>query len=312
MVDMDERRIARERAQNLWASTTRKVPALSRATRLDVAPDVGSDRIGGLAQAQEEVLTYACAMTSPEVYGHWGTFPPSGMLLIGQGGVGKRLLAAALATRAETPFLRVRVPQLVLDVVHSEGKAGELLAAWSHVLQEMPPITVFFEELEFSQAQELGARRPDLPIGPIMDFLLDFTDRATAVDTTLVVGSTSHPDTLRPAFFLPGRFERVVEVSPSYPDDFVEALEIHARAAEKRAGRTLFESVDWPKVVASYRDPATGDWIRLMHAVLRRKARGEAAGDDGGLVTTQDLMDEVDRHRRARKRLPAHGAGSYV
>ena len=309
---MDELRIQRERTHNLWERTVRKIPPLERASDLQADPQVGSDRIGGLAQAQEEVLTYACARTSPEVYEHWGTFPPSGMLLIGPRGNGKKLLAEALATRARTGFLRIKVPRLALEIVHSGGKVGELLEAWSTALEEMPPLTVFFEELEFSQAQEIGARRGDLPIGPIMDFLQEFVDRAIARESTLAVGSTAHPDTLRPAFVSPGRFERVVEVNPIYPDDVAAALSIHARDAEKRAGRPLFEGVDWVQVVQQYREPSTGDWIRLMHGVLRRKARCEAAHEEVGPVRNDDLLAEVERFRRARGRLPADGSGMYV
>ena len=136
----------------------------------------------------------------------------------------------------------MKVPQLVLQVVHgAAGKVGELVSAWSQTLAEMPPTTVFFQELEFSQAQEIGARRHDLPVGPIMDFLLDVVDRTISVESTLVAGSTGHPDTLRPAFLSAHRFERIVEVSPVFPDDVAAALAIHAQDAEKRAGRQLFE-----------------------------------------------------------------------
>jgi SpoVK/Ycf46/Vps4 family AAA+-type ATPase len=309
---MDEIRVRRERTQNLWDRAVRKIAPLERSSEMTAVPEVGSDRIGGLAVAQEEVLTYACAMTSPEVYAHWGTFPPSGLLLIGTRGAGKKLLAEALATRAQTAFLRIRVPRLAIEIMHHGGKVGELLEHWESAIAEMPPLTVFFEELEFSQAQELGARRPDLPVGPIMDFLLEFVDRAIQFDNTLVVASTSHPDTLRPAFLAPGRFERVVEVSPIYPDDIVAALGIHARDAEKRAGRALFEDVDWDQVVRQLREAMTGDWLRLMHGVLRRKARCEAAAEDVAPVSTADLLAEVERFRRAADRLPRDGSGNYV
>lgn len=309
---MEDPRIQQERAQNLWASMIRKFPPMAKATRLEADPQVGTDRIGGLAQAQEELLTYACAMTDPDVYARWGTLPPSGVLLIGPPGSGKRLLTRALATRAKTAYLSVDIPQLVLEIVHRGGKVGELLEAWSQLLVDFPPVTVSFEELEFSQAQEIGARRPDLPIGPIMDFLLDFVDRSVGIEQTLVVASTMHPDSLRPAFFMPGRFERVVEVTPVYPDDQVDALCIHARDAEKRAGRTLFEDVDWLDVVRRFRDPSIGDWIRLMHGALRRKARCESAGDPVGPVRTEDLVAEVERFRRASQRLPRSVSGTYV
>ena len=300
------------RAQNLWASATRKHSALDKATELDAQPNVDTYMIGGLSEAQEEVLTYACAITSPEVYVRWGTHPPSGLLLLGRQGVGKALLARALATRAKTPFLRVRVPQLVLDIVHSGTKAADLIQTWTDVLNDMPNISVYFDELEFSQAQEIGVRRTDLPIGPIMDFMLDFVDRAIAAEQVLVVGATSYPDTLRPAFFSGGRFERVVEVNPRYPEDIIKALELHAAEAEKRAGRSLFADVDWSQVVRRFRGPTTGEWIQLMHGVLRRKARSESAFESVKPIVTNDLLDEVDRFRKANNRLPQTRGGNYI
>ncbi len=307
-----DRHIQVERAQNLWSSFERKFEPVARGTSLHASPDLGLEEIGGLAGPKEEVLTYACASTNPEVYSQWGTFPPSGLLLIGESGVGKTLLARALATRTETAFLHVNVPRLVLEIVHGGGKVGELVAAWSQTHAEMPPLTVLFDELEFSQAQELGARRPDLPVGPVMDFLLDIVDRTIDASDCLVVGATSHPDTLRQAFLAPGRFERVVEVSPVFPDDIIEALQIHASSAEKRAGRTLFDPIDWTAVVGEFRISSTGEWIRIMHAVLRRKARGDATGETVTPVTTQDLIEEVERYRKALTRLAVPGGGTYV
>ena len=312
MPRMDERAVRRERTQNLWASFARKFPPLAKAIRLDPEPEAGFERIGGLAGPKEEVETYACGATHPEVYAHWGTFAPSALLLIGQRGVGKHLLATALASHAGMGFLHVSVPQLVLQLLHSAGQAGALLSEWSQSLAEMPPLVVFYDELEFSLAHEFGARRTDLPVGPVMDFLLDLVDRTIAVETTLVVGSTSYPDSLRQAFLMPGRFERVVEVSPSYPDDVVAALAIHARAAEKLAGRALFDGVEWANVVQQLREATPGDWVRLLHAVLRRRAGCEVAGGPSRPVTTQDFVDEVDRVRRARARLPATAGGIYL
>lgn len=309
---MEDAGIRIERAQNLWSSFARKYQPVARSTEIDPNPQLELAEVGGLAAAKDEILTYACAATDPGVYGRWGTYPPSGLLLIGRQGVGKRLLAKSLATLTRSSFIEVKVPRLVLEIIHEGGKIGELVAGWSQALSEIPPSTILFNELEFSQAQEIGARRPDLPVGPVMDFLLDIVDRTVAADAHLVVGSTNHPDTLRQAFVQPGRFERVVEVKPVYPGDIVGALEIHAAASEKRAGHTLFDSVDWKSVVERYREPATGEWIRIMHAVLRRKARCEASGETTANVTTQDLFDEVDRFRQTNNQLTMPRSGNYV
>ena len=309
---MEDVGIRLERAQNLWSSFARKFEPIERATQLDPDPQLELSEIGGLAAAKDEILTYACAATDPSVYGRWGTYPPSGLLLIGRRGVGKRLLAKSLATLTRSSFIVVAVPRLVLEVIQEGRKTGELVTAWSQALSEMPPSTILFDELEFLQAQEIGAHRPDLPVGPVMDFLLDVVDRTVAANSHLVVGSTNHPDTLRQAFLQPGRFERVVEVTPAYPEDVVDALEIHSAACEKRAGHTLFDSVDWKSVVERFLEPSTGDWVRVMHAVLRRKARCEASGETTANVTTQDMFDEVDRFRQASNQIAAPHPGNYV
>lgn len=309
---MDDRAIERERAYNLWTSFARKLEPVARSTTVEPRPDFDLAQIGGLDAPKEEIQTYACAATNPEVYEHWGTYPPSGLLLIGRQGVGKSLLAKALAALTHTAFVDVSVPRLVIEVIHRGGNVGQLLGGWSEVLAEMPPVTVFFNELEFSQAREIGARRSDLPVGPVMDLLLDLVDRTISAEGVLVVGSTSHPETVRPAFVLPRRFERIVEVNPSFPDDIVAALQIHAQAAEKRAGHRLFEAIDWRGVVGQHRGPSTGDWVRILHGALRRKARSEAAGEAASLADSQDFVDEVRRFLKTSDRLAVPMAGNYV
>jgi len=308
---MTQRRIRADRAANIWSSFQRNVDPLARGATIVASPEIDADSIGGLASAKEEILTYAYAQTSPEVYGRWGTFPPSAMLMIGRGGSGKSLLAEYLAARTETAFVRVDVPRMVLDVIHGANKIGELVQGWSQALEEMPPVTVFFDELDFTRAHEMGKRASELPIGPIMDLLFELIDRSLAVEECLVIGSTSHPDTLTEAFLTPGRFERIVEVNPLFPDDVIEALRIHAVTAESRAGRDLFDEIDWKKVVNNTREPSIGDWVRILHAVLRRKARLDAAGETPEVVQSDDFAREISRFRQANTRIRTDG-GNYL
>jgi len=231
-----ERRIERERAQKPWASSTRSVEPLARAARIVPAPELTFDGIGELAAAKEELLTYACAATDPEVDARWGTFPPSGMLLIGVPGTGKQLLARALANHTGTSFVQVDVPRMVRDVLRGGPKTAEMVQKW----------------------------------------------------------------------------ERVLEVTPVFPEDIVAALGIHAALAEKRAGRPLFEEVDWQHVVGRAQIGSTGDWVRILHAVLRRKARGEVGGSPPPPVTTADLDSEVSRFDQAARRIKSSSGGNYV
>jgi ATP-dependent 26S proteasome regulatory subunit len=308
---MGEDEIERQRATNIWESLARKYPPLGKAAQLDPAPDLYFDSIGGLAEPKEEILTYACAATNPDVYERWGTVQPSGLLLIGPPESGKSLLAKTLATSTGTPFLEVLVPRLVLQLLHSPGNAAELLQAWIEAFTEMPELTVYFREVDLSNVQAVLGRRPELQAAPVMDFTVELVDRTIEVEQSLVLGSTSRADSIAPVFLEPGRFERIVEVNPVIPDDVVEALRIHAAAAEERAGRSLFEDVDWKAAVERGRDASIGEWVRLLHAVLRHKARLEATGEEPGPIAAEDLIEEVDRFRKTAARLPA-SSGSYL
>jgi ATP-dependent 26S proteasome regulatory subunit len=308
MADLE---IDRQRAANLWESFARKHPPFQAAAQLEPAPDLYFDSIGGLAEPKEEILTYACAATDPEVYVRWGTAPPTGLLLIGPPESGKALLARALATSTGTPFLEIRVPRLVLQLLHAPQSAAELMSAWLETIAEMPRLTTFFHEVDFSRVHSVIGRRPDAQAAPVMDFVIEFIDRTIDLDSSLVVGSTSHADSMAPLFVEPGRFERVVEVNPVVPDDVVDALRIHASKAEARAGRELFGAVDWASAVERAREASIGEWVRLLNGVLRRKARCEAAGEAVQPVTTEDVMVEVERFRKTSARLPP-GTGSYL
>ena len=303
--------LERKRAANLWEPFARKFPAVAKACQFEASPALEFGDIGGLDDPKDEILTYACAATEPEIYSRWGTVAPSGLLLIGPDGSGKSLLAAALATRTETPFLKIRVARLALQLVHAGGKAGDLLQGWGETLGEIKHATVYFDELDFAHDPSLGAPRMDLPTSQLSDFLLELIDTTMGVTEALTLGGTSRPDTLSPIYFQPGRFERVVSVNPFVPADVIAALEIQSAKAEKRAGRRLFGKVDWPRVIDQNREASIGSWVQLMHAVLRRKARCEAADDKPGEVTTEDVLAEVDRTKRATVRLPTT-SGRYL
>ena len=91
-----------------------------------------------------------------------------------------------------------------------------------------------------------------------------------------------------------------------------DALAPPRHAAEKRAGHRLFGAIEWRSVVGQHRAPATGDWVRILHGVLRRKARCEAAAEAASLADTEDFVDEVRRFLKTSDRLAVPMAGNYV
>ena len=57
--------------------------------------------------------------------------------------------------------------------------------------------------------------------------------------------------------------------------------------------------------------PSPGDWVHILHSVLRRKARCEATGETVSPVTTDDFRDEAARFQKASSRLVTP-SGNYV
>ena len=65
-------------------------------------------------------------------------------------------------------------------------------------------------------------------------------------------------------------------------------------------------------MTADFQHPAPGDWVHILHAVLRRKARCEAAGEVATPVTSRDVIEEVERFKRTISRIAAPKPGTYV
>ena len=282
-----------ERLLNLWKGVVRKSPALGRCARFEAVSDVPVERVAGLARARDEILTHAAAITHPEVYKRWGTAPAVGLLMIGPRGAGKSILARALATRLEAPLLEVDVPQLVLEVLTHGAEVVPLVETWDEVFADFPRLVVHFDELDFERMHETGERRAGLPVGPLLEFLLRLVAQCAESRSVVLVGSTSYPDTVRPVFLSRRRFSRTLAVEPTFPDDHVAVLETHARLAEERAERTLFEPIDWKQVVEGERALSPGQWVEALHCALRGHARREAAGEEVGLVPASAVREEA-------------------
>ena len=300
-----------KKALNLWLAYARKFPPIAKACVLVPEPSLGLESIGGLDLAKEEIEVYACTATHPEVYGRWGTLPPTGLLLMGPAGSGKTLLAEALATLAGTPFLAVAVPRLLLQLLNAPQGAGPLLEEWAKTLSEMPRSVVFFSDLDSPLARPLGSDRASPVAAAAFELLLELVERTISEPHMLAVGSSSQPDSLPRIFIEPGRFERLVDVVPELPDDIIAAVEIHAKGAEKRAGRRLFADIDWKSVVGDGTGISIGEWVRNLHGALRKKARCDAAGEEVDRVTAEDLRAQLERFMGARERLPK-APGSYL
>jgi AAA+ superfamily predicted ATPase len=174
-------------------------------------PSVHWRDIGGLEHVRREIMD---AIELPLAHPH--LFPAglgrSGILLFGPPGTGKTMVAKAVATECELPFLSVKGPELLGSYVgESEANVRSLFQdARERGSQNKPPACVlFFDEME-SLAPKRGEQSSG---GNVMDRVVAtlFTEMDRNSEASIFcIGATNRPDLLDPAMFRPGRFDRLV------------------------------------------------------------------------------------------------------
>jgi len=280
--------------------------------RLDVAvnADTTFSDIAGLAEAKSIVRSFVTALTDPDLYAKWGISPPKGMLIYGPPGTGKTLLARALATEAGAVFYHLKLGTLtskfgpntgellqeVLGLAREQGKSVVLLdQAEALALEHLLPPT---------QAREAGAR--------IVAALCEKLDILDAASRLVVIASTSRTDAVDPSLVAPGRLDHLVEVR--LPDAAAQEQVIAlARArAEHRAGRPLVGEIDFRVLLPPMGGMSGGEIRDILRRALEEKVHAEGQGQEAGLVTTQDLLRQVDVYRRIRSVVEKIRYGQYL
>jgi peroxin-6 len=175
-------------------------------------PSVHWRDIGGLEHVRREIMD---AIELPLAHPH--LFPAdlgrSGILLFGPPGTGKTMVAKAVATECNLPFLSVKGPELLGSYVgESEANVRTLFQeARERGSQNKPPACVlFFDEME-SLAPKRGEQSSG---GNVMDrvvaTLFAEMDRNSGDCQIFCIGATNRPDLLDTAMLRPGRFDRLV------------------------------------------------------------------------------------------------------
>mmetsp|Transcript_16239 Transcript_16239/g.67208 ORF Transcript_16239/g.67208 Transcript_16239/m.67208 type:complete len:272 (+) Transcript_16239:820-1635(+) len=178
--------------------------------KVDKAPLESYASIGGLeSQIQEIKEAVELPLTHPELYEDIGIKPPKGVILYGEPGTGKTLLAKAVANSTSATFLRVVGSELIQKYL---GDGPKLVRELFRVAEDMAPSIVFIDEID-----AVGTKRYDANSGGEREIqrtmleLLNQLDGFDARGDVKVLLATNRIDTLDPALLRPGRIDRKIE-----------------------------------------------------------------------------------------------------
>ncbi len=177
--------------------------------KVDKAPLESYADIGGLEnQIQEIKEAVELPLTHPELYEDIGIRPPKGVILYGEPGTGKTLLAKAVANSTSATFLRVVGSELIQKYL---GDGPKLVRELFRVAEEMAPSIVFIDEID-----AVGTKRYDTTSGgerEIQRTMLELLNQLDGFDSrgdVKVLLATNRIETLDPALLRPGRIDRKI------------------------------------------------------------------------------------------------------
>jgi len=189
-------------------------------------PNIGWNDVGGLNDIKQELQeAVEWPIKHPETFERMGIRPSRGILLYGPPGTGKTLLAKAVAKESEANFIQVKGPSLLSMWV---GKSEEGMRKIFERARQVAPCIIFFDEID-SLAGKRGAETGTKVTERVLNQMLAEMDGLEDLNDILVIGATNRPDMLDSALLRPGRFDRILLVSPPEEIGRLKILQIHTK-----------------------------------------------------------------------------------
>ncbi|MEK7548711.1 MAG: ATP-dependent zinc metalloprotease FtsH [Patescibacteria group bacterium] len=205
-------------AMSFGKSTARPFEGKKRTTFADVA---------GLKTAKQELMEVVEFLKQPAKFTALGAEIPKGVLLLGPAGVGKTLLAKAVAGEAEVPFFSISASEFVEMFV---GVGASRVRDLFNKAKRMAPTVIFIDELDAVGRQRgagLGGSHDERE--QTLNQILVEMDGFETETNVIVLAATNRPDVLDPALLRPGRFDRKVVLDPPDREEREEILKVHVR-----------------------------------------------------------------------------------
>jgi transitional endoplasmic reticulum ATPase len=244
-------------ADDFQAAQREVTPSALRALAVEI-PEVGWADIGGLEEVKRLLVeSVEWPLRHQQLFARLGVRSARGVLLHGGPGVGKTLLARALARESQANFIAVRGPELFnMYLGETERAVRELFAR----ARQAAPCVVFFDELD-ALAPARGVADSQTAERVVAQLLTEM-DGIQGLQGVVVLAATNRPELIDPALLRPGRFDMLVALPPPDREARLAILQVHTR------GAPLAEDVDLTRI-ATITEAMTG---ADLEALCRRAA----------------------------------------
>jgi cell division protease FtsH len=221
--------------------------------------------VAGVDEAKEDVQELVEFLRDPSRFQKLGGRIPRGVLMVGQPGTGKTLLAKAIAGEAKVPFFSISGSDFVEMFV---GVGASRVRDMFDQAKKQSPCIIFIDEIDAvgrHRGAGLGGGHDERE--QTLNQLLVEMDGFGGNDGVIVIAATNRPDVLDPALLRPGRFDRQVTVGLPDIRGREQILKVHMRKVP------LAENVEASKIARGTPGFSGADLANLVNEAALFAAR---------------------------------------
>lgn len=247
-------------------------------------PDTTFQDVAGVDECRDELVDVVTFLKDNTMYQRIGAHMPRGLLLVGEPGTGKTLLAKAIAGEAGVPFFSTSGSEFIEMFV---GVGASRMRSLFKKAHSKAPCIIFIDEIDAvgRKRHSSGGGGGEMEQDQTLNQMLVEMDGFSPADGVVVLAATNRMDVLDPALTRPGRFDRHVNVPRPDIKGRLAILSVHVK------GRRLAPDVNLMDVAKSTPGLVGSGLANIVNeaAILAVRAGHEE-------ITVTDFQEAVEKN----------------
>ncbi len=237
--------------------------------------------IAGLDEEKQEMIEIVDFLKKPKKFQEMGAKIPRGVLLCGNPGTGKTLIAKAIAGEADVPFISMSGSEFIEMFA---GLGASRVRKLFEKARKIAPCIVFIDEIDAIGSRRTTSSGSESENNQTLNQLLVEMDGFDTEEAIIVLAATNRPEMLDKALLRPGRFDRQITIGLPDLNGREAILNIHAK------DKKIDESVNLRSIAEDTAGFTGAELANILNeaAIIATIKRHKA-------ITNKDIEDAVKK-----------------